>query len=80
MLERAQIGASAAMSIIAALKDDDVFEQAIARFSPNDRAVQREIRAAVDRLTHIDAGAATYAGAGVGARQHPAGGQRAGTP
>ena len=75
MLERAQLCANAAMSIISALKDDDVFEEAIAKFSDNDRAVQREIRAAVDRLTHIDDEATTFAKAL--AREHMTGGQDA---
>jgi hypothetical protein len=61
MLERAQMCATAAMSIISALDDDDVFEEAIAKFSANDQVVQREIRAAVDRLMHIDDGATTHA-------------------
>jgi hypothetical protein len=38
----------------------DVFEGAIAKFSANDQVVQREIRAAVDRLTHIDDEAVTF--------------------
>jgi hypothetical protein len=61
LLERAQMCATAAMSIIATVGDDDVFEGAIAQFSPNDKAVQREIRAAVDRLTHFDDEAITFA-------------------
>jgi hypothetical protein len=55
------MGAAAAMSIISAIGDDDVFEEAIAKFSANDQVVQREICAAVDRLTHIDDEATTYA-------------------
>jgi hypothetical protein len=61
MLERAHMCAAAAMSIISAVDDDDVFEKAIASFSANDQTVQREIRAAVDRLTHIDDEVTTFA-------------------
>jgi hypothetical protein len=61
ILERAQMCVTAAMSIIAAIGDDDVFGRIIAPMSGNDRAVQREIRAAVDRLTHIDDEATTFA-------------------
>jgi len=42
MLERAQLCGAAAMSIIAAIGDDDIFERVIAPMSANDRAVQRE--------------------------------------
>jgi hypothetical protein len=49
------------MSIISALKDDDTFEAAIARFSANDQTIQRQIRGAVDRLTHFDDEATTFA-------------------
>jgi hypothetical protein len=61
LLERAQICACAAMSIISTIEDDDVFEEAIGKFLANDQAVQREIRAAVDRLTHVDDEATTFA-------------------
>jgi hypothetical protein len=61
LLERAQVCACAAMSIISTIEDDDVFEEAIGKFSANDQAVQREIRAAVDRLTHIDDEVTTFA-------------------
>jgi hypothetical protein len=47
------------LSIIAAV--DDGGQWSFRTFSANDRAVQREIRAAVDRLSHIDNNAAAFA-------------------
>jgi hypothetical protein len=48
------------LSIIAAVKDDDVGQWSFRTFSANDRAVQREIRAA-GGLSHIDNNAAAFA-------------------
>jgi hypothetical protein len=45
LLERAQMCAAAAMSIISAIGDDDVFDEAIATLSADDQTVQCEIRA-----------------------------------
>jgi hypothetical protein len=69
------------MSIIAAIGDDDIFEKTIAPFPAKDQAVQREIRATVDRLTHIDDEATTFKEAL--AREHAnilPGGERARAP
>ncbi len=75
MLERSEICAAAAMSILNTINDDDAFEAAIAQFSPNAQAVHRELRAAVDRLTHTRRrGRHIRRGAGARAREHPAGG------
>jgi hypothetical protein len=81
MLEWARMCAAAAMSIISAIGDDDVFEEAIAKLSANDQVVQREIRAAVDRLTHIDDEATSFKEAlARETRQYPTGGEGAGAP
>jgi hypothetical protein len=62
------------MLVIAAVKDDEVFEQTIVSFSDSDRGVRREIRAAVlvhrRRSNHIRGSAGTRAreSGGEGAR------------
>jgi hypothetical protein len=69
LIERAQMCITAAASIIAVVEDDAAFEQAIAKFSVVEQAVQRELRAAMDRLTDDDlATDASYAAAIV--REH----------